>query len=183
MGAGGVMLQGICIDSGQTAVLAKGATYYLFPNGSKHYYVSKFPNQGAHRGCYSKEYFKLIEQELWPEEPQQREIQLDPDKVYRALLIWRRPGYKGTELKEYYLKSKKTHAYFYHDEGLTRCAGCFPLHWFAGFEEIVESAEEILDIIDHEVPDFDIKFHENKQFLAESEPEITNYQQLSLFDI
>ena len=107
---------------------------------------------------------------------------MDPDKVYRAFLFWRKPGYKGTELKEYYLKSKKTHAYFYHDEGLTRCAGCFPLHWFSVFEEMVEGEEEILDLIDQKVPDLDIKFHENDSFLAESEREETNYEQLSLFD-
>lgn len=170
------MLQGICLEPEQAAVLEKGKSYYLFPNGANHYYVSKFPNSGAHMGCFQNSYFQIIEKELWPEEPEIRSVRLDPEKVYRAKLIWREPGYKSIELKDYYIKPKATHGYFYCDSALKECRGCFPLHWFTGFEET------ILDIIDQEIPDFDIDFEESDQFSFESEPNIANYVQLSLFD-
>jgi len=168
------MLQGICVDPGQTAVLTKGTSYYLFPNGSNHYYVSNFPNQGAHKGCYSKEYFQLDEQEIWPEEPELRDIQLDPNKIYRASLIWRRSGYRGTALKEYFLKTKKTHAYFYHDEDLQKLCGCFPFHWFAGVEEVEP------DKVDG---DINLDFTEANLFLEESVHKEKVFEQMSLFDL
>ena len=45
------------------------------------------------------------------------------------------------ELNEYYIESKLTHAYFFHDRELKQCRGCYPLHWFAGFVEVKEEIE------------------------------------------
>ncbi|MBO0962515.1 hypothetical protein J1P26_22735 [Neobacillus sp. MM2021_6] len=176
MGVEEIMLQGICIDTGYTAVLQKGTSYYLFPNGDNHYYVSKFPNEGAHMGCFQERYFQVLEEEQWPDEPEIRLVSFDPEKLYKARLIWRKRGYKSVELKNYYIKSKVTHGYFYSDMALKECRGCFPLHWFTDFQET------ILDIIDQEIPDFDIDFEENDLILVESEPEIVNYVQMSIFD-
>jgi hypothetical protein len=170
------MLQGVCVDSGQSAVLEKGTSYYLFPNGSKHFYVSKLPNASAHKGCFQAKYFQVIDKELWPEEPEIVAHALDTEKVYKANLIWRKPGYRSTELKTYYVQPKMTHGYFYHDSNLKRCGGCFPLHWFSDFQEYD------LDIIDQEVPEFDIDFEETVPILVESDPNLSNYEQLSLFD-
>jgi len=170
------MLQGICINSGQSVVLEKGKRYFLFPNGTKHFYVSNIPNSGAHKGCFQGKYFQIIKKVLWPEEPEARSIWLDSEKLYKAKLIWRKPGYKSIELKEYYIRPDEAYGTFYLDSKLEQLGGCFPLYWFSGFEEV------ILDIIDQEIPDFDIDFDENDQFLAESEPKTANYEQLSLFD-
>jgi hypothetical protein len=169
------MLQGICIDQGQTTVLEKGKRYFLFPNGSRHFYVSKFPNRDAHKGCFQTCYFQIIEKQEWPQEPKMISISLDPEKIYKANLIWRKPGYRSTELKTYYVQPKMTHGYFYHDSNLKRCGGCFPLHWYSDFVEVEQESE--LDIID-----FDIKFEKNDLPIFESEPKLVNYVQLSLFD-
>ncbi|RBP86180.1 hypothetical protein DFO70_13113 [Cytobacillus firmus] len=56
-------------------------------------------------------------------------------------LIWRRKGYASIELNEYYIESKLTHAYFFHDWELKQCGGCYPHHWFAGFVEVKEEIE------------------------------------------
>jgi hypothetical protein len=109
------MLEGVCIDTGQTVVLEKGKSYFLFPNGTKHYYVSKFPNQNGHKGCFQAIYFQIIKKEEWPQEPERLSIILDQEKVYKANLIWRRIGYKSTELREYYVRPKATHGYFYQE--------------------------------------------------------------------
>jgi hypothetical protein len=170
------MLQGVCIDQGQSAVLLKGTSYYLFPNGSSHFYVSKFPNRNTHKGCFQAKYFQIIEKELWPEEPEVRSVSLDPEKVYKAKLIWRKPGYETTLLKQYNLKPLKTHAFFFRDSECNELAGCFPLHWFTGFEEL------ILEKIDQEIPDFVIDFEEDDQYIDVLEQDIANYVQLSLFD-
>ena len=130
------MLTGICIDPGQSAVLEKGTRYYLFANGPKHFYVSKFPNQGAHNGCFQAKYFQVSEKEDWPMEPDSVEVALDPEKIYKANLTWRKPGYQFVELKEYYIRPNGTHGFFYHDRDLKKCGGCFPLHWFENFEEV-----------------------------------------------
>ncbi|MBG9548409.1 MULTISPECIES: hypothetical protein [Cytobacillus] len=168
------MLQGICLDDSQSAVLAKGRIYYLFPNGSNHYYVSKFPNPKAHTGCFQAEMFAIYEGELWPEEPGVRVIELDPEKVYKASLIWRRQGYQSTELKEYYIEPKDRHAYFFHDRELKRCGGCYPLHWFTGFVEVTEETEQISEEIV-------IEFEENDLIYTEDVQEFNGYEQLSLF--
>jgi hypothetical protein len=170
------MLKGVCIDPGQTALLEKGKSYFLFPNGTMHYYVSKFPNRNAHKGCFQSKYFQLIENEAWPQEPELLSIILDPEKLYKAKLIWRKPGYKSTELKEYYILPKTTHGYFYKDSKLKECCGCFPLYWFADFIEVdLEESEP-------EIVDFDIETKENIPFFIENEQKIANYVQLSLFD-
>lgn len=178
MGEGYLMLQGVCTNPGQTAVLERGKRYFLFHAGSNHFYVSNFPNPNAHKGCFQAKYFQLVEKEEWPQEPEIKSINLDPEKLYKAKLIWRKPGYKSTELKEYYLRPKITHGTFYHESHLKECGGCFPLYWFSDFEEV---SLDILEIIDQEIPDFDIEFDKSDQFLAESERIPANYEQLSLF--
>jgi hypothetical protein len=170
------MLKGVCKDPGQTAVLEKGKVYFLFPNGRNHFYVSNFPNFRAHKGCFQSSYFQVIEKEQWPQEPEMKSYCLDPEKVYIANLIWRKPGYKAVALKEYYIKPRTTHCDFYQDSNLTELGGCFPLHWFTDFVEAVIDESVI------EIPDFDIEFEENDLFSVESEPKITKYEQLSFFD-
>lgn len=118
------MLEGICIDTENTVVLTEGERYYLFPNGSEHYYVSKFPNKGAHTGCFQAKHFKLISK-----------TELDREKVYIAYM-YRKEGYPGLELIEYYIKPKRTHCNIYYDKALTQFKGCFPLEWFTNFEEV-----------------------------------------------
>lgn len=140
-------MRGICINNGGSVVLQEGASYSLFSNGPDRFYVSNFDNENAHFGCFKAELFKPIaesdqtvitkDEEPWPTEPPVKVPQLDENKIYQARLIWRKPGYKGKDLKEYYLRPSKTHAYFYHDKQLKSCGGCFPLHWFVDFEEVL----------------------------------------------
>jgi hypothetical protein len=173
--AGELMLQGVCVDSGQSAVLQKGTSYYLFPNGVNHFYVSLFPNPNAHKGCFQKAYFQIIEKELWPEEPEVIPVGLDPEQIYKAQLTWRKPGYKSVELKDYYIRPKKTHCYLYQDSRLEDCRGCFPLHWFTNFEPYFH--EIVLENID-----FVIETDEIEPIMAENVPIFNKYEQLSLFE-
>lgn len=170
------MLQGVCIDNSQTTVLEKGKSYFLFPNGAHHYYVSIFPNQSAHKGCFQSRYFQIIKKEEWPQEPEIKLLNLDPEKLYKAKLIWRKPGYKMVALKEYWIKPSKTHGDFYHDRELEKLGGSFPLHWFEDFEK-VEFEKKVTKTID-----FVIKPEENVHFPTEIEPKTIKYVQLSLFD-
>jgi hypothetical protein len=170
------MLKGICIDPGQTVVLEKGKSYFLFPNGTKHYYVSDFNNKNAHKGCFQALYFQIAKEEERLAEPVAKSVSLDPDKVYKAKLIWRKPGYKFIELKEYFVKLSKTHCDFYNDINLKKYFGCFPLHWFANFEEAQqeETVQEICDSV--------IEFEESEVISVESVPKTIKFVQLSLFD-
>jgi hypothetical protein len=170
------MLRGICTDLGQTAVLELGKSYYLFPNGTKHFYVSNFPNRNAHKGCFQAKYFQIIEKDKWPQEPEIIEFRLDREKLYRAELIWRKPGYKNVELKEYFIKPLTTYGDFYHDRNSSKFGGCFPLHWFKNFVEIQQGTTV------HEISDFDIKSSEIEPIFFEIEPKTIKYVQLSLFD-
>ncbi|ANB66181.1 hypothetical protein GFC29_3860 (plasmid) [Anoxybacillus sp. B7M1] len=61
-------MKGTCIDTGDTAVLEKGKTYFLFPSGSSYVYVSKFDDAHAHMGCFPSFLFQIQRNE-WPEEP------------------------------------------------------------------------------------------------------------------
>jgi hypothetical protein len=159
------MFQGFYKGTGNSEILQEGKKYYLFPNGEQHYYVSPFPNEGAHTGCYQASRFELVEDEgLYPE--------LDREKHYSAELIYRRSGYSSTPLKRYYIQPKKTHAYFWEDSHLTQFRGCFPLEWFDHFVEFeVVPVEEIIipEVIEPEV------IIEEPQVSKES-------KQLSLFD-
>jgi hypothetical protein len=170
------MLRGICTDLGQTAVLELGKSYYLFHNGTQHYYVSNFPNRGAHKGCFQAKHFQIIEKEIWPPEPEVKKFQLDRGKKYKAELIWRMPGYKNEELKEYFIKPLTTHCNFYRDSEFSKLGGCFPLHWFTNFVELHPEA------IEQEISDFDTKSSKIKPISLESEPKTIKYVQLSLFD-
>ncbi|MED5052683.1 hypothetical protein P9850_12745 [Anoxybacillus rupiensis] len=167
------MLQGVCVDASLTMVLEKGKTYFLFPNGPNHYYVSKFPNAGSHSGCFHKSLFEIVQEDEWPPEPSADSVPvLDSSKVYKAKLVWRRPGYKQIPLGTYYLKPLKTHAHFYYDRQLKRLGGCFPLHWFEGFREIdVEENETNEVVFETEVLECETR---------EEMPE--NYEQMSIFD-
>lgn len=170
------MLQGICVDPGQSVVLEKGKNYFLFPHGPKHFYVSKFPSKESHRGCFSSEYFQLVEKEEWPQEPDVKVISLDPDKVYKARLIWRKKGYQDKQLGIYFIKPFKDHGYFYRDSELKKCGGCFPLHWFTDFVEVdVEEREP--EIIKPEMESVELE-----QILIVPEANPAKYVQLSLFD-
>jgi hypothetical protein len=82
------LLQGICVDTGETTVLEKGKKYFLFPGGSNNYYVSKFPNANAHTGCFRKSLFQIVQEDEWPPEPPANSIPvLDNSKVYKAKLV------------------------------------------------------------------------------------------------
>jgi hypothetical protein len=172
------MLQGVCVDPGQTEVLEKGKTYFLFPNGNDHYYVSVFPNQNSHKGCFCGNYVRIVKRETWLPEPVLRQIQLDSKKVYKAVLIWRKLGYQSVALKEYYIKPSKTHANFYDDHQLIELNGCFPLHWFSDFKEIYA----------HKSDDKDNQFETNIEKIEQLFNEVVHetdenvhYEQLTLF--
>lgn len=165
------MLQGVCVDTGQTAVLTKGESYFLFPNGDKHYYVSRFPNQGAHKGCFQARYFQVVDEEeiVMPE--------VDRNQVYIAHMF-RKKGYPKLELKEYFIEPRKTHCDIYHDHALTEFKGRFPLEWFTDFEEITP---EIIKSVSN-VEEIVFESEENDLFSVKSEPESVHYEQLSLFN-
>jgi hypothetical protein len=174
------MLQGVCVDPGQTEVLEKGKTYFLFPNDDVHYYVSNFPNINAHKGCFHKKYFQVIERESYPPEPTVRPIHLDQQKIYRADLIWVRPGYKPFTSKEYYIKPRTTHGDCYHDKNLTKLGGCFPLHWFDNFIEIGVQVSVPVPLMDETIiknDEIEPISNETVHVISKSE----QYEQLSLF--
>ncbi|MGE6379568.1 hypothetical protein [Peribacillus muralis] len=54
------MIQGVCIDAAQTNVLKKETTYFLFPAGRAHFFVSQFPNKKSHRGIFESTRFQLV---------------------------------------------------------------------------------------------------------------------------
>jgi hypothetical protein len=174
------MLQGVCVDPGQTEVLEKGKTYYLFLNGNEHYYVSVFPSQNAHKGCFQTKYFQVIERDSYPQEPAARPIHLDPNKVYKADLIWAKPGYRPFTSKEYYIKPRTTHGYFYHDINLTKPGGCFPLHWFDNFIEIDVQVSVTVPIVVESVMKLD-KIEPTLNEIVHEISKSEQYEQLSLF--
>lgn len=158
------MLQGICVDPGSTDVLEKGRKYFLFPAGPNHYYVSKFPKENSHCGCFRKSLFQIVQEDEWPPEPSADSIPaLDSSKVYKARLVWRTRGYRDTKLGMYYLRPSGTHAYFYHDKELKRPGGCFPLHWFEDFREV--------DADETKAPECETK-----------EEKYEKFEQMSIFD-
>ncbi|OAT74865.1 hypothetical protein [Parageobacillus thermoglucosidasius] len=166
------MLQGICVDTAATTVLEKGKTYFLFPGGPNHYYVSKFPKENSHFGVFRKSLFQIVQEDEWPPEPPADSIPvLDSSKIYAAKLIWTTRAYK-TELGTYYMKPLKAHAYVYRDKQLKKCVGCFPLHWFAEFREVNEE-ENVTNVavLETEVPKRETKEEKNEIF-----------EQMSIFD-
>ena len=134
------MLKGICIDKGGSIALVEGNTYYLFPNGEAHYYVSKFPTEGTHFGCYQADQFYILESEeseVKPVEPPKIEYSLDRNKVYKGTLVYR-GCYPASIVKfgDYYIKPYKTHGDYYADIYCKKQKGCFPLHWFENIHEV-----------------------------------------------
>lgn len=180
------MIQGICVDIANTTVLIEGQTYFLFPNGPNYFYVSVFPDSKAHKGCYQSRCFQIIKKikEEWPAEPKGPCLvsDYDKEKVYKAQLVWRKPGYRGTELKEYFIRLKVEYpeqklkinlvdsCYFYdqYENGqFEGFRGCFPLHWFGEMEEVLDTYNQ--------------EFSEKEQIVC-AEPVVNGYEQLSLFD-
>jgi hypothetical protein len=142
------VLQGICVDTGETTVLEKGKKYFLFPRGLDHYYVSKFPRETAHCGCFHKSLFQIIQEDEWPPEPAADNVPvLDSSKIYAAKLIWRKRGYQQVKLGTYFIQPARTHAYLFRDRQLEKCIGCFPLHWFEGFKEIAADEDETNEVV------------------------------------
>jgi hypothetical protein len=167
------LLQGICVDTGETTVLEKGKKYFLFPGGSNNYYVSKFPNANAHTGCFRKSLFQIVQEDEWPPEPPVGNVPaLDSSKIYVAKLIWRKRGYEQVKLGTYYLQPARTHAYVYRDKQLKKCVGCFPLHWFTEFREVDANENETNEVVfETEAPE-----RETKEEMHE------NFEQMSIFD-
>lgn len=54
------MQQGVCVDTGLSAILQKDRTYFLREHGKNNYYVSNFNNPKSYFGSFSKKYFRLI---------------------------------------------------------------------------------------------------------------------------
>ncbi|WP_324656561.1 MULTISPECIES: hypothetical protein [Bacillus] len=136
-------MKGMCIDVDHSALLGINEEYFLFPAKPNHYYVSKFDRKESHFGCYPVERFKVVENEVWTPEPQINMPNLDESKFYKAQLIWRTKGYQDKPLKEYILRPKGTHCFFWHDQEREKLCGCFPIHWFANFEELAAEREEV----------------------------------------
>lgn len=61
------MLKVECIKNTNSAVLEVGRVYYAFPlpNGT-HAYISKFPRETAHTGCFSIDRFQVTDREVLP---------------------------------------------------------------------------------------------------------------------
>jgi hypothetical protein len=167
------MLQGICVDTGETTVLEKGKKYFLFPGGPDYYYVSKFSNVNAHTGCFRKSLFQIVQEDEWPSEPSADNVPvLDSSKIYAAKLVWRKRGYGQVKLGMYYLQPKKTHAYVYRDKQLKKCVGCFPLHWFAEFREMDADEDETnVAVLETKAPECETEEEKNEIF-----------EQMSIFD-
>jgi hypothetical protein len=167
------LLQGICVDASLTMVLEEGRKYFLFPGGSDHYYVSRFPNANAHTGCFHKSLFQIVQEDEWPPEPSPDNVPaLDSSKIYTAKLIWRKRGYQQIKLGMYYLQPSRTHSYVFRDRQLEKCIGCFPLHWFEGFREVNADESETNEVVfETEVPEQETK---------EEMPE--NFEQMCIFD-
>jgi hypothetical protein len=167
------VLQGVCIDTGSATILEKGKKYFLFPNGVDHYYVSNFSRASAHKGCFHKSLFELVQEDDWPPEPAADNVPvLDSSKVYAVKLIWRKRGYQQIKLGTYYLQPSGTHAYFYYDKELKRLGGCFPLHWFEDFREVNEEENETNEVV-----------FETKALDCETKEEThETFEQMSIFD-
>jgi hypothetical protein len=167
------LLQGICVDASLTMVLEEGRKYFLFPGGSDHYYVSRFPNANAHTGCFHKSLFQIVQEDEWPPEPSPDNVPaLDSSKIYAAKLVWRKRGYQQVKLGTYYLQTARTHAYVYRDKQLKKFIGCFPLHWFEDFRDVDEAETETNEVVfETEEPE-----HETKEEMPK------NYEQMSIFD-
>jgi hypothetical protein len=160
------MLQGIYKGEGNSEILVEGQKYYLFPNGEKNCYVSRFPNQHAHTGSYQLSYFDIVEEQHYPD--------LDREKHYTAELTYVTPGkYPGIVFKQYYIRPRKTHALFWEDPQLNQFRGCFPLNWFEEFEEFEPVAVEEVVIAEELV--------EEKPIIEEP-PVAKESEQLSLFE-
>ncbi|PFN86270.1 hypothetical protein COJ76_17055 [Bacillus thuringiensis] len=136
-------MKGMCIDVDHSALLGINEEYFLFPAKPNHYYVSKFNRKESHFGCYPTKRFKVVESEVLTPEPQINMPNLDESKFYKAQLIWRTKGYKDKPLKDYIINPKGTHCFFWHDPERKKLCGCFPIQWFANFEELAEELEEV----------------------------------------
>lgn len=143
-------MEGVCIDQGASTNLKEGERYFLFEHGSNHFYASRFNHKGSHFGAFERKLFDvLIEQAAsdWPSEPPVIKVSLDNSKVYKANMRWRKEAYKEKPLGTYYIRPKNEHCWFYMDSQMKRPGGCFPLHWFDGFQEHdPEIQQEIVEL-------------------------------------
>ena len=140
-----------CIDVGSTLTLQLNQEYYCFPNGPNHFYVSRFPKQGAQFGCFTREHFRETQK---VEEPPLIDLeQFNRDAIYEAELIYNK-RYTSVRLQTYYIRPRQTHCNFYMDLELTRLQGCFPLHWFTNFKEIktYEAPVIVEEVVKEEEP-------------------------------
>lgn len=169
------MLRGRFIKPEVSEVLTAGNYYYLFPAGGQSYYVSNFPNKGAHTGCYQVAYFDDVSEvieEAHKEEDKTSGTPLKEGKYYTADLIYCKPFYT-TPLTRYYLQAGKTHAFFWKDPNLKVFRGCFPLEWFDHFKrfEPIITEEEAASISEPE-----------EELIDEELEAVFESEQLSLFD-
>ncbi|MFG3612403.1 hypothetical protein [Rummeliibacillus stabekisii] len=143
-------MKGICIKQGASTNLKEGEQYFLFEHGPDHYYASRFNHKGAHFGAFERKLFDVfIERAVskWPPEPPCIKVSLDNSKVYKAEMIWRDEAYKNKPLGIYYIRPVKTHCWFYFDSQMKKPGGCYPLHWFDGFQEHdPEMQQEIVEL-------------------------------------
>lgn len=143
-------MKGLCVDPGGTTTLKEGIEYFIFPNGSNHFYVSKFDNPKAHFGCYQKELFQEKTEEEAPELPQEPpmvKVDLKMDEVYKAFFVWvRKPGHWHLVGKSYFVKQHKTQSTqvnVYDDPECKIGRGTFQTYYFIDFELIEMKNEEI----------------------------------------
>jgi hypothetical protein len=81
------MGKNICPDN--MLSLNREEIYYLYPNGHSHFYVSRFPNQGAHTGCFERTLFSINTETTsnLTGEPKRIPFSLDCTKIYKAKLF------------------------------------------------------------------------------------------------
>jgi hypothetical protein len=181
-------LRGVCINPERTDLMEKGKTYYLFPNGPDHVYVSRFDNPGAHFGCFERSRFNELTEEKqadpWPPEPPVIIPNLDREKLYKARLIWRESFYKGKELGEYYITPLESSCFFYRNPGKERFCGCFPIHWFEGFAEVETVTAQFVEHGGFLAEGFVIGINGNQETeRLETELPPGEWEQLDLFSI
>ncbi|TSB47142.1 hypothetical protein [Alkalicoccobacillus porphyridii] len=166
-------MKAVCIETGDTALLQEQKEYFIFPNGESHVYVSKFDNQGAHFGCYEKDFFQEIVEEdpVRPPEPPELNPDLEHGQVYKAFLVWTsKRGFWSLEGKHYYLKQHdkvSSQVWFYEDPECKKLRGIFQKHYFTDYEPIETIPQK-----------------EEQALVEESPPELLpeeDWEQMSLF--
>lgn len=86
-----------CIDTGSSVALTKGKDYYVYDNGTSHYYVSRFNDERSHFGCFRKSLFEVVERE---EEEPIRTLSIDIE-TYSSVDIKKSGVYKYAESEDF----------------------------------------------------------------------------------